>query len=234
MTEIDVLRIDSGERKNIKDIVTVEAPLTIYLNGKELLTLLCSPDSLKELSAGFLYSTGLIKSINDIKAIKIDNQNWTAHIELHTKNAAAAHTFKRIRNNFKISSEQVIKLMESFQKRSLTFRQTAGVHSAALSDSDNILLFKEDIGRLNALDKVIGEALMKNLAMQDLIVLSSGRISSEIMFKAQKTGSAFLISRNAPTDQAIKLAREWNLTLVGFVRGQRMNVYSGKERVKYG
>ena len=106
-----------------------------------------------------------------------------------------------------------------------------GVHSATLSDAEDIVVFKEDIGRHNAIDKVIGEALMKNLDMSDLIVLTSGRITSEIVFKVQKMASAFLISRSAPTDQAIKAATAGNLTLVGFVRGERMNVYTASERV---
>ena len=231
MSRIDVLRIDRSEKKNIQDVVTEEIPLTVYLNGKELLTLLCSPDSLKELSTGFLYSSGLIKSKNDIKNITIDNQKWTSHIKLNTKGAAPQPIFKRIASNIKISSEKILTLMDSFQKMSVTFRETGGVHSAALSNGNDILIFKEDIGRHNALDKVIGEALMKGLKMEDLIVLSSGRISSEIISKVQKIRSRFLISRSAPTDQAIKLARELNLTLIGFARGKRMNVYTANERV---
>lgn len=254
MSRIDVLRIDRGEKKNIQDVVTEEISLTVYLNGKELLTLLCSPDSLKELSTGFLYSSGLIKSKNDIKDITIDSRNWTSYIKLNAKDADTQLVFKRlytsgcgkgilfynaldlmhrkkITSNFKISSEKILTLMDSFQKMSVTFRETGGVHSAALSNGNDILIFKEDIGRHNALDKVIGEALMKGLKMEDLIVLSSGRISSEIISKVQKIKSPFLISRSAPTDQAIKKAGELNLTLIGFARGKRMNVYTANERI---
>lgn len=231
MTRIDVLKIDKDVKRLIQDVVTEEIPLIVYLNGKELLTLLCSPDNLKELCVGFLYSAGLIRSMDDVKDITIDSHNWTSHIKLNTKGAAPQPIFKRITSNFKISSEKILTLMDSFQKKSFTFRQTGGVHSAALSDGDNILIFKEDVGRHNALDKVIGEALMKGLKMEDLIVLSSGRISSEIISKVQKIRSPFLVSRSAPTDQAIKLARELNLTLIGFARGKRMNVYTANERV---
>ena len=252
--EVDVLRIDRDKKENIRDIVTDEIPLTIELEGKEFVTLLCSPDNLKELSAGFLYSTGLIKSMNDIENIVIDNQNLISHMELKNKAPLSELVFKRLytsgcgkgalfynaldtmhrrveRGDFKVSAGKIAELMKIFQRSSLAFRETGGVHSAALSDGKDIVVFKEDIGRHNALDKVIGEALMRNLKMKNFIVLTSGRITSEIVFKVQKMGSPFLISPSAPTDQAIKVAKSGNLTLVGFVRGQRMNVYTAKERV---
>lgn len=252
--EVDVLRINRDRKENLRDLVTDEVPLTIELEGKELVTLLCSPDNLRGLSLGFLYSSGLIRSVNDIENIVIDNQNLICRIELKNKDLPSELVFKRLytsgcgkgvffynaldlmhrkvkRGDFKINAGKITELMKTFQKSSLTFRKTGGVHSAALSNGEDIIVFKEDIGRHNALDKVIGEALMKDLDMKDLIVLTSGRITSEIVFKVQKMGSPFLISRSAPTDQAIKVAREGNLTLVGFARGPRMNIYTAKDRV---
>lgn len=241
MNEVDVVRIDRNNKENVKDRVADEVPLTIHLDGKELLTLLCSPDSLKELCVGFLYTSGLIKSVDGIRDILIDSTNWIVHVELKTKTGVSVFMFRRlytsgcgkrkITSKLKVASDKITELMDSFQKSSVSFRKTGGVHSAALSDGNNILVFKEDIGRHNALDKAIGEALIKGLNMGDLIVLTSGRISSEIVLKVEKISSAFLISRSAPTIQAIMLAKELNLTLVGFVRGKRMNIYSGYERV---
>ncbi len=236
-------------------MVTEEVPLTLHLNGKELLTLLCSPNNLKQLCLGFLYSSGLIKSMDDVENIIIDTENYSSDIKLKDKQLDPQLLFKRlytsgcgrgavfynvldlvqktkIKSRIKFSANRIITLMSTFQKRSLTFRETGGVHSAALSDGKDILIFQEDIGRHNALDKVIGEALLKGVQMQELIVLSSGRISTEIVSKTAKMKVACLISRSAPTDQAIKLARELNLTLIGFVRGKRMNVYSGTERIE--
>jgi len=254
VAKVDILKIDSEAAKNCQDVVTDEVPLTIQLDGNELLTLLCSPDSLKELSAGFLYSAGIIKSLNDIKNITIDSQNWISHVELKTTLDAEQLMFKRmytsgcgkgalfynaldllhkrkIVSNFKISPGKITELMKSFQGSSTAFRETGGVHSSALSDGENIIIFKEDIGRHNALDKIIGEALFKNLNTHRLLVLTSGRVSSEIVLKVEKIRSPLLVSRSAPTDQAVKLSKELNLTLVGFVRGERMNVYTGKERI---
>ncbi len=254
--EVDVLKIDAEKCETVKDTVTDEIFLTIHLNGEELLTLLCSPDNLKELSAGFLYSAGLIHSPDDIENIFINNKDLTSHITLKEKNINTDFIFKRVytsgcgrgmlfynaldlahnssvAGDVKIRSKKVIELTRAFQKKSEIFKKTGGVHSAALSDGESILAFSEDIGRHNSLDKVIGEALFKNLKMENLIVLTSGRISSEMMFKVQKMRSAIIVSRGAPTDLSVRLAERWNVTLVGFARGNRMNVYTAKERILY-
>ncbi len=252
--ETDVVRITAGSKKNIKDIVTDEIFLTLFLNKNELLTLSCSPGGLNELCSGFLYSAGLIHSLDDIESMYIDTNNMKCDIVLVDKGLNADALFKRvftsgcekgilfpnvldiahrhiIMKNFTIRSEKIAGLMKTFEKKSEAYRTTGGVHSAALSDGDNILAFGEDIGRHNAIDRVIGKALHKNLNMTDLILITSGRISSDVIYKAQKTQTAMIVSRGAPTSLAVKLADKWNITLVGFVRGQRMNVYTAKERI---
>ena len=252
--ECDVLKINREGRKTLKDVVTDEIILTIFLNEKELLTLLCSPGKLKELSVGFLYSSGLISSMNDIENVFVNTSNMTCHIKVKEHGIPADVIFKRIYTSgcgkgvlfhsmldvvhektvtkkVQIPSEKIIHLMKDFEKKSTVYKETGGVHNAALSDDENILVFTEDIGRHNAIDKVIGEALYRNLNMEDLLVLTSGRISSEVMYKVQKMRSAFIISRSAPTSLAVKLADKWNVTLIAFARGHRMNVYTGKERI---
>ncbi len=252
--EIDVVKIDTKKKKLCKDSVTEEVFLTIHLDGSEFVTLLCSPGKLKELSAGFLYSSGLIHSPDDIEKMYIDSKNMTSQITLKDKDLSADVIFKRIYTSgcgkgmlfynvldlahrkkvtcaMTLQSHQITVLMKAFDKKSAVFKKTGGVHSAALCNDEQIVSFHEDIGRHNAIDKIIGDALYNNLNMADLIVLTSGRISSDVMFKVQKMGSAVIVSRSAPTDLAIKLAKQWNVTLVGFARGKRMNVYSTPERI---
>lgn len=252
--DIDIVRIDREGKKTLKDIVTDEIFLTVLLNEKELLTLLCSPGKLKELSVGFLYSAGLITSVNDIENVFVNTSNMTCHITVKEDGTQANVIFRRIytsgcgkgmlfhnmldlahektvTRNVQIHSEKITTLMKAFEKKSVMYKKTGGVHNAALSDGENILAFNEDIGRHNAIDKVIGEALYKKLNMEDLLVLTSGRISSDVMYKVQKMRSAFIISRSAPTSLAVRLADKWNVTLIAFVRGHRMNVYTGKERI---
>ncbi|MBU3955757.1 formate dehydrogenase accessory sulfurtransferase FdhD [bacterium] len=252
--ETEILKIDRKGRSKIKDFVTDEAPLTIELDGSELVTLLCSPFDIKELSIGFLYSSGIIKSVEDIEKIVIDKNNSTAYVKLKKKFAAGDMLFKRmyssgcgrgiifynmldkiprkkLKKGFDVPAEKIMSLMKLFEKKSTLFKKTGGVHSAGFSSGKEITVFKEDIGRHNALDKIIGEALIKELDFENMIMLTSGRLSSEIMFKIRRTGVCIIVSRGAPTDQAVKLAREWNLTLAGFVRGGRMNVYSAEDRI---
>jgi FdhD protein len=138
---------------------------------------------------------------------------------------------RKIESKITISSEKISLLIADFQKMSTLFKETGGVHSAALSDGKEILLFAEDLGRHNALDKIFGEALEKGSALSDKVILTSGRLTSEMVIKILKRGVPVLASPSAPTDMAVRLARQMNLTLVGFARGKRMNIYSASERV---
>jgi len=136
-----------------------------------------------------------------------------------------------VEGGLQASSRRISDLMEEFRKRSEIHRQTGGVHAAALADHTGVLVFREDIGRHNAVDKVIGAYLVKANSYKDKILLTSGRLSSEILQKAGRSQLPIVVSRSAPTDRSVALARERNITLIGFARGQRMNIYSGAERI---
>ncbi len=250
----DVVRITSGVRSRFTDTVTDESFLTLYLNDAELLTLLCSPDNLKELAAGFLFSASLIRSVDDIEHISIDTAKMTARVSTKEKNLTEDVMFKRIytsgcgknmlfynsldiadsritKNTATVSHDRITNLVKQFEAKSVSYKTTGGVHSAALCAADGIIVFREDIGRHNAIDKVIGAALFKGLNMAYMLLLTSGRISSEVMYKVQKMGCAIIVSRSAPTSLAVKLAEKWHVTLIGFVRGKRMNLYSGEKSI---
>lgn len=253
MEEFEIVKLFAEKEEKITDVITEEIPFTIYVNDKELVTLLASPVDLKDLAAGFLLTAGLIKNYDEIKSVILDNQRWTIYLKL-TKNVDSQVISQRMytsgcgrgtlfynvadilhknkqRENTCINRTKIFALMKEFQGQSKEFEQTGGVHSAALADSESILIVREDIGRHNAVDKILGCALKDNIDLKDKMILSSGRVSSEILLKIQKTPIPIIISRSAPTNQAIKHAKYANVTLIGFVRGQRMNVYSGDERI---
>ena len=117
------------------------------------------------------------------------------------------------------------------QDKALLFKSTGGVHSAAIAERDQILFYSEDIGRHNAVDKIVGECILKDISLEDKILLTSGRISSEIVIKGAKLGLPLIVSRSAPTSLAVELARETGITLVGFARGKRLNIYSHSVRI---
>jgi len=253
--KVSILRLTEESRNSIEDVVAREFPLTVILNNQELVTLLCSPTDLRYLAIGFLSSEGLIGDKDEIKQIMVDDRRGVVRVETKEDNALANElVFKRfitsgcgrgasfysaadVQNQMKvesrtqISTHNVLSLVHDFQHRSEVFRATGGVHSAALSDTENILLFNEDIGRHNAIDKIFGECLLKDIPTNERIVITSGRISSEILLKVAKRNIPILISKSAPTDLGVKLANDLGITLLGFVRGKRLNAYTNDWRI---
>ena len=245
-----IQRITGEGKKDTEDIVTKEIPLTIILNNQELVTLLCSPTDLKFLAIGFLSSEGFLKSKDEIDKIIVDDRRGVVRVQTKEgKGFASDLLFKRlmtsgcgrgasfysaadtqdlakVESQIGVSTPEVFALVSEFHHRSQAYRATGGVHSAALSDAKGILVFSEDIGRHNAIDKVFGECFLKDIPTDDRMIITSGRISSEILLKAAKRKIPVVISKSAPTNLGVRLAADLGITLIGFVRGKRMNVYT--------
>lgn len=253
--QFHITRIKNGEIERIEDLVVCEYSLTIYINKKNLITFLCTPRDMDYLIFGFLLAEGIVNKKSDIKSINIDTEEGLAFIELDksvyeqyylqqernsskTKASSGASITNNIYSNIsykprslELNHSRVISLMNDFMRRSEVFEKTGGVHSAALCDRDKILIFHEDIGRHNALDKVIGQAFSEDLDLTDKIVLTSGRISSEMVMKALKRGIPVFISHSAPMDLALEIGDNFGMTLIGFARGNRFNIYTGEKRI---
>ena len=249
-----IQRVTREGKQDSEDVVTIELPLTIIVNNKELTTLLCSPTDLKYLAIGFLASEGLIKGKAEIKKIIVDEKRGVARVEAVEDKEFAPDVFKRlitsgcgrgvsfhsaadvqeqskVESQTTISNVEVFTLVKEFQHRSQVFKTTGGVHSAALCDTKNILVFNEDIGRHNAIDKIFGECMLTDIPTDDRIIITSGRVSSEILLKVAKRNIPILVSKSAPTNLGVRLANGLGITLIGFVRGERMNVYASGWRV---
>ena len=253
--KVDIYRVNRDSKQASEDIVVKELPLTILLNGRELVTLLCSPANLKYLAIGFLLSEGLLHSRNDIKRIIDDGKRGIVRVETVTDlNGEEEQVFKRIitpgcgrgaafyssadavgmrevKSELQVNGAEILDLMTHFQHLSETYRSTGGVHSAALCDNKNLNVFSEDIGRHNAIDKIFGQCIWEGISTNNQIILTSGRISSEIVIKIARNNIPVLASKSAPTNTAVKLADLLGITLIGFVRGTRMNVYSHHQRI---
>lgn len=248
----EILRVNRDSKNLEEDTVVVETPFTIFIDGKEVITLLCTPKSLKELSVGFIFSEGWIDSIDDIKKIDIDKESSIAYIDLNRKSSFAesfqgkrtitsgcgkgtlfynvidSFKSKKIKAPLELDLEVIKNNMRDFNKRSELFQETGGVHSCGLYFKSNIVIFEEDIGRHNALDKIIGKALVDGIDLKDKMVFTSGRISSEILIKTAKREISTIVSRSAPTSLAIEMAEELGINLVGFVRGEKLNIYTNR------
>jgi len=255
LDRIPIIRITGRSRVNDEDAVALEFNLTIVLNGKELVTLLCSPEKLDFLAAGYLCSESLITTKEEIKDIALDKGKGVIEITTREPGKFAGDIFsrrligssgekgvvqtidlrQRERNHSRItiSSHEVAALMSDFIQCSDVYQATGCVHSAALCRSQKIILFSDDIGRHNAVDKIFGECLLMDIPLEDRILLTSGRISSEIVLKVAMRNIPILISKSAPTKKGVELAHDLGITLIGFVRGINMNIYSHPWRMSH-
>ncbi|MDU3802143.1 formate dehydrogenase accessory sulfurtransferase FdhD [Paraclostridium bifermentans] len=242
--KIDVVKIDNQNAKEEKETIISEYPLSLILNGKYLNTFLCTPDKLEELIVGFLATKGYISNKNDIESIIIDEKlkvaqvisnraNTNLNLEKIFLNDLDFIECNPVKNSFEIDIDTIYNSMHMNLTSSQLFKDTGGVHSVALFDGADPVVICEDVARHNAMDKVIGYSVLNDVNFEDKFIVVSGRISLEMMQKACKMQIPIVVSKSAPTNLSVELAKKLNITLVGFVRGRRMNIYANGYRVKY-
>jgi len=240
IARLPILRIAHGDISSTQDPVARETTLTVVLNNGDKTDLLCSPSKLEYLAVGFLCSQGLLKSKDEVRKIELDRKEGVIHIETSGTTGGFSNAESGVlppapgtimSNHLRISPRQVSSLMKNFVSRSSTFKATGGVHSVALCKGENILIFSEDIGRHNAIDKVLGERLLKNIPPEECSIATTSRIPSGMLLKIARQNIPIIISKSAPTDLGVRLAEAAGITLIGFARGERMNVYSHNWRV---
>lgn len=252
--EVTIKKIVNGKEFQTKDLVITEYPLSLFINGEYYITLMISPMHINHLIYGFLNAEMLIKNYKDVKELNINLENYRADVILENSNvkfnkykseflssACGASPkvkekldktiIKNITNNTVLSSKEIFDNIQEFNHESMLFKETGGVHSVALVFNKTSKLF-EDIGRHNAADKAIGYMMEKSIDSSDVYLLTSGRISSDILLKCALAKISIIISRSAPTSLSIKLAKELGITVVGFTRGNKMNIYSSPHRIR--
>ncbi len=253
--ELEITRWEKGEAKTIRDDIVVESSLEISVRGEEVVTMLSSPADRKALAVGFLRSEGIIGGAGEVGEIILQEEGKRVDVRLESERVELEEYFQRKRaltsscgrasavlerlegveveedGDSRFRPDVITGLMKQLQRRSDLFRRTGGSHTAALASNDELLYLAEDIGRHNAIDKVIGKAVMNGLELSDLILLTSGRLSSEMVLKAVRSSIPIVVSRSASTTLAMRTARVSGLTMIGFVRGNRMSIYSGEERL---
>ncbi len=253
--ERELLTFKDGEKNNARHPIVKEAPLTIMLNGEELATLMCSPHSFELLAIGFLVSEGVLQKRAELKDIACHPEQGVVWVNTLD---GAARTNGFLRRNFAsccgkgrpamhflndYEQIQPISHMAHFTVKELLgfvalldaqakiFRLTGGVHKVALAHRESFIVSYEDIGRHNALDRVLGYTFLNIIDTCDKAVILSGRIASEMLTKAARLGVPVVVSRSAPTCLSIDLAEQLGITLVGFARGNGLNVYTHPGRI---
>jgi FdhD protein len=229
-----------------EDRIAEEKKLNITLNKRHVISLFCTPLQVEELIVGLFFTGGILEGkistdmfnishgeeINvDIAAKNISAEKLSASRHLGGFTFTKKRTSKPLADSLSVSFEVISRLFDEFQQKSELFRLTGCFHSAALADKEKILAFAEDIGRHNAVDKVIGAVLLQDIPFTEKLMLVSCRLSSEIVLKCTLLNISVLASRAATTDLAVKIAEESGITLIGFVRGNRFNIYTHAHRI---
>jgi FdhD protein len=229
--------------------VVREQPLTIHVNGEKFLTLLCSPMGLDALVVGYLWMEKVIGSLDEIARLEVSAVDGRAEVTLThpvtlpterilTSGCGGGITFRidhrlfpRLDSALRVRPADLGDGMKQLFDAATQYKRSRGIHGAALSDGSRLLVVAEDVGRHNAVDKIKGQALLDGISTTDRILLSTGRISSEMLLKAARMGVPVVASRTSPTEMAVALAEQLNVTVCGYVRPDGLNLYAGEALV---
>lgn len=251
-----ILRCEGGQLKAAPDEVIVEHRVQIDVNdGQTRLSVLCLPQQLDHLAVGILATQGILRDRDQLKSVAVSPDGGTVRIhgdfspadlqcgcrwaassacraeKTLPDSAAMPPPIGHRTGNITINSHALLELANAFLSSSTLWKRTGALHACGLASSHGMIFVAEDVGRHNAFDKMVGRAIIEGLDLSDKFVLTTGRLSVEIVAKAIACGLSMLVSRGAVTSQAIKAAKQYELTLAGFARGDNLNIYAGFERI---
>ena len=265
--KVNITRIKKDVKEDLQDIVLIETPVDIIINSEPIANIICLRKDLKELAYGFLFSIGVINSIDDVKEFKMSeldnnifitlqnsielnfddfNMNPVSRVvdttcgipspwrEVIKKSLDDANTQELLKSTDveRIKSSTIFSAIKKMQISTPLYRETGGCHGAAIFDLEgNLLSVMEDVGRHNAIDKVIGDLLLKKHSFKNVFLTSTGRLTADSVLKAIRAKIPIVASFSAAVESGIRLAFAYGITLIGFARGSRMNIYTHPERV---
>ncbi len=248
---IQIEKMVNNETFHMSDKVITEYPLSLFVNGNHYSTIMITPDDVEFLVIGYLHGECVIKTLDELEEFKLDLENNKCEVkinhEVKVNNTQRLNIMSTACGHSKMSEFEMVDLpviplnqkfhlnkifdeVLQFNRESILFKETGGVHSVQLVFGESKVLF-EDIGRHNAVDKVVGYLLKNKIVRDDIYIVTSGRISSDILLKSALTNISLIVSRSAPTSLAVKLAEKLGVTVIGFARGNKLNIYSHKERI---
>jgi FdhD protein len=259
MRQVNMVRLDlsTGKTEKTQDCVAEEVPLQISLNDVYTFVIWCSPSQFKELAVGYLLAEDILKSIDEIKSLISNEKEHKCQLTLK----AAVDLDERIKDSrrstriiplikastspyqhdekipivkstLKIKAQTILDAINQINNLAKGFKETGGLHDSAIVKADGtIVAFSEDVGRHNTVDKVIGEASLKKTDFSECFMIITGRVPGDMIYKAAKVGLPIVASVAAVLNSGISSAEKAYIALVGFVRGKRMNVYTGAERI---
>ena len=257
--QVNIVKLDlsTGRSQEIADYIAEEKPFYLFVNTTFWATILCSPTDLKELAVGHFLSEGILKSTGEIEEIVLKEPKSSCYVKLkpevnvekrvktsrlHTRvihsacGSGSPYQFTgkipKVKSNLIVRAQVIFDSVSQLNFKAEGFRRTGGLHVAAIYKADGELVaLAEDVGRHNAVDKVIGMAALNNVVLAECFLALSGRMSGDVVFKAAKVGLPIIASLAAALSSGIAMAESANLTLAGFVRGKRINLYTCPERI---
>lgn len=247
-SDISFLQHSDGKWQPQTAQVPIEQAVTLIVNGKPWTEMLCTPAMISELAVGFLYNERLINSAEDVLRVHVCDTADFVEIDtvspiskpstwIKTTGCGGGQTAQRLDqpetpglHEVTLNAKMISGLLAEFLETQHDQTTSRGVHCSAISDGQNILVLADDIGRHNTLDKLMGFILLQQPSLKPSILLTTGRISSEMLQKTARMGTSVVISLTSPNNVTIQLAKDWGMTLIGYARGSRFNVYSHPER----
>ncbi len=252
---VSYIEIEEEAVSPARKAIVLETAWPLVINGQHWLTLLCTPTHLEAFVLGFLFNEGIIQGLDDVRSLRIQEapealievelRNTEVDLPQHrtlTSGCGGGITFvdmavrrAPVTSRRQVSVGQLAALMQMLiASVADEYREVGGFHTSGLSHGRDLAVVVSDIGRHNTLDKIAGECLLRGLPTRDAILLTTGRVSSEMLGKAARMEVPVVVTRNSPTSLAVELARAWHVTLVGYARGRRMHVYAGWDRIQQG
>jgi FdhD protein len=260
MRQVDILRLDleKGVAQKMVDIVAEEVPLQITVNGAYTFVIWCSPMQFKELAVGYLLAEDILRDVDEIEDICSDETDHSCQIQfkpavnldermknsrrstriiplIKAPTSAYQHDEKlaTVKSNLTIKAQVILDAINQMNVKAQGFKETGGLHDSGIFKADGTMVaFSEDVGRHNTVDKVIGQASLNRENFSTCFMVITGRVPGDMIYKAAKVGLPIVASVAAVLNSGVSSAQKSNITLVGFVRGKRMNIYSCSERIQ--
>jgi FdhD protein len=257
MKEIEIVQFKNGKLSPVKDVVEEECLVHLEINSKISFDVIFTPKDIKDFVYGNLFTEGFIRGKEEV--LKYNENIKSNLVNVAVKLADFSERMKFMKKNYnivwtecgssgeikrfldqpkplestvKVKAEGILKILEMIKGKTEQFKQTGALHYAFMFNSDiELLNYSYDIGRHNAVDKIVGTQLLNDGEFADKLIFITGRVSSDIILKCLRAKIPMVVSRGAPLDSAIELANKYNVCLIGFLRGRRFNIYSKPDMI---
>ncbi len=244
--KVNAIRVGK-ETLEIEEIISDDQEIKVIVNKTVIGTFSMSPSHLKEFLIGYLLGEGLLSSKDDITKLEIENKTIKvetdlADFDLRRELVMSSDCFggmrskidltKKVESKYNISKEMILEASKNLRERSTVWSATGGTHIAAIVNEDNFIAI-EDVSRHVAIDKVVGAAELQGIDFSNSFMFSSGRMPGDMIIKIARVGIPIIASKSAPTSSGYMVGEEANVTIIGFVRGNRFNIYTHPERISY-